>query len=438
MFSRFSSTNRLRPPGRTFALALWALGAASACSQGASQNEASGEESATTAAQGNAALATGVATAATSPNSTIVQKVASPRYLGRFNTVDPNGPRMSWPGSQILAGFTGTSISARFADVTTWHYGADQLITSNYLDVSIDNGAPTVIQLSHTPTTYPLAKSLAAGNHTIRISKRTESDMGTAQFLGFTLDSGSTLIPVAGPSDRRIEFVGDSGTLGYGADGNVTLENMCGFTPKTEHADVSYAMQTGVILHADIHNSSYSGKGLYQNRDVAGDSYYTLPVLWTLTLADTYITNVPWATSDWIPQAVVAVVSGNDFYASTPPAAQFQASVTGFFAKIRSAYPDAHIFLMVSPMLRSAGSDNTPGGGPRATGLAYAQQAVQAYSGTDKKVHFLPTDEDFGPLYGCDQHLTVASHRKYAEVIAQAIGAQLGWTSDLTATTPTL
>jgi hypothetical protein len=356
------------------------------------------------------------------------------RYVGRVNTADANGPRMSWPGTQIVAGFTGTSLTANLLEVNTHYYGSSNTLADNYFDIYVDNAPYKTIKLSHDTTSYKVASGLAAGSHVIRLTKRTESDMGTVQFLGFVTEPGASLVPTPGESPRRIEFVGDSATSGYGADANVTLATMCPFTPATERADASYAIQTGIMLDADVHNVSYSGKGLYQNRDVAGDPVNTLPKLWTFTLGDTGILNVPWDPSQWVPQAVVAVVSGNDFSANTPAQAAFTARVTTFFKALRTAYPDAHIFLMVSPMLRSAGGDGTANTGPRATGIAYAQAAVAAASAADTKVYYLDTPEDLGPNFGCDQHLTTATHRRYAALIAQAIAAKTGWTADTAAT----
>ncbi|RYF09180.1 MAG: hypothetical protein EOO40_07360, partial [Deltaproteobacteria bacterium] len=219
---------------------------------------------------------------------------ASVRFLGRVNTTDPNGPRMSWPGTQIIAGFTGTSLTANLVQVNTHTYGSSNTPADNYYDIYIDEQPAKTIKLTRGVTSYQVASGLAAGAHVIRMSKRTESDMGTVQFLGFVPEAGGALVPTPGPSTRRIEFVGDSATSGYGADANVTLANMCPFTPATEQADASYAVQSGIMLKADVHNTSYSGKGIYQNRDVVGDPINTLPKLWTFTLGDTGILNVPW------------------------------------------------------------------------------------------------------------------------------------------------
>lgn len=425
---------RLRP----LMISLWAVCLLSAaCSTNSSGNGAGdGQSTAQTAGSttgsqdGNSAIAADP----TDGNMTVAPG-APTRYLGRINTADSNGPRLCWPGTQIIGGFTGTSLTANMVEITTHQYGSSNTVSENAFDIYIDEKPYTMLQMVRSQKSYKVASGLAQGTHVIRMSKRTESNQGTVQFYGFVPETGGSLVATPGEKTRRIEFVGDSATAGYGADANVTLNNMCTFSPQTERADASFAIQSGIMLNADVHNTSHSGKGLYQNRDIYGDPSNVLPVMWTFTLGDTDIQNIPWVPSTWIPQAFVATVSGNDFSASTPTQAAYVAAVVKFFATVRKAYPDAHIFLMVSPMLRSAGSDGVAGNGPRKDGIAYAQASVAEVNKTDAKVYYLDTPEDMGPLYGCDQHLTTATHRKYAALIAAAIAAKTGWSVDTSATT---
>lgn len=434
---------RLSSSKLAFSLLWLALCSATACASNSGSNAPSDTEAtggaapgATQATSGGSSSGTsGTTTAAAGDgNGTSATPGAPTRYLGRVNTADSNGVRFCWPGTQVIGGFTGTSLTANMAEITTHNYGSDNTVSENAFDIYIDEQPYKTLQMVHGTSSYKVASGLSNTTHVIRMSKRTESNQGTVQFYKFVPESGGSLVATPGEKTRRIEFVGDSGTAGYGADANVTLANMCTFSPQTERADASYAIQSGIMLNADVHNTSHSGKGLYQNRDVAGDPTNTLPVMWTFTLGDTDIQNIPWTPSTWIPQAFVAVVSGNDFSASTPTQTAFVAAVAKFFGAVRTAYPDAQLFLMVSPMLRSGGSDGTANTGPRATGIAYAQASVAQLNKTDSKVYYLDTPEDFGPLYGCDQHLATATHRKYAALIANAIAAKTGWSVDTAAT----
>ena len=121
--------------------------------------------------------------------------LASPaiHYLGRFDTRDPAGPRFAWPGSAIAATFRGTGIQVTLSDTGT-----------NYFVVVVDGGAPKALATSGDDKTYTLASNLANGQHTVMLTKRTESNVGVVQLLALT-PVGGALVPLAGAvhaSDR--------------------------------------------------------------------------------------------------------------------------------------------------------------------------------------------------------------------------------------------
>ncbi|HET6343860.1 MAG TPA: SGNH/GDSL hydrolase family protein, partial [Myxococcota bacterium] len=336
------------------------------------------------------------------------------RFVGRFDTGDPNAPSAAWPGSQIVAGFTGSAITVTLEE-TEQHTYQGQAV-NNYYDVFIDGGDAQKIKLNPGKQVYKLAEGLSAGPHTIRLFKRTETQIGITRFWGFAFPSGGGLAPGPGIPERRIEFVGDSGTAGYGADANVTLQTMCTFSASTESATISYPAQTAALLQADHTNISYSGKGLVQNRDPVNDAVKTLPVMWERTFADAQ-PEVPWDHSKWQPQAVVLTVGGNDFFASFPPEAQYTSTTVAFLKRIWQVYPKAHVFMMVSPMIRDR---------ERPTATRYAQSV--ASSAGDERAHYIDVPTDTGANgYGCDMHLTPKTNAITAQAIAEAIRPVLGW-----------
>eukprot|EP01047_Picozoa_sp_COSAG01_P078586 COSAG01_NODE_14578_length_1436_cov_1.201197_1_plen_338_part_10 len=72
---------------------------------------------------------------------------------------------------------------------------------------------------------YPLGSVTAAGTHTIEVFKVTEDNSrkgsrGSMGFGGFSLGGGGgTFGPAPPPARRRLEFIGDSDTAGWCADG---------------------------------------------------------------------------------------------------------------------------------------------------------------------------------------------------------------------------
>src|SRR5580658_9325216 len=117
-------------------------------------------------------------------------------FLGRFDTRSPEGPRFSWAGSAIAANFDGTGV-----DVTLEDTGAD------LFSIVVDGGAPGTLATSRGTGTYPLASGLPTGRHSIVLTKRTESFVGVARYLGLTPVAGA-LVPSPDPFSRRIEDVG--------------------------------------------------------------------------------------------------------------------------------------------------------------------------------------------------------------------------------------
>lgn len=340
------------------------------------------------------------------------------RVMGRTLPDDGNGPILNWPGTQVYAGFTGTSIRATLKELTKHNYGNLGRVNNHY-NVSIDGGAPVHLPALQDGTqTVTLASGLAPGAHQMVLTKRTEGQVGSTQLLGFTLSSNATLAPATAPKTRRVEFIGDSGTVGYGADGNDRGGDVCAFTVATENAAQSYAMLTGKALAADVHITGNAGKGIYQNRDPQGDPVNTLPTMFTWANADSLLDFGTWNPNDWLADAVVVVVGGNDFAASTPSAQAYAQVANAFVKTLRRAYPNAWLFVTISPLLSAT---------TEVVGRKYAQAMVAAAQ--DAKVAYIDVPTDDGSRnYGCDYHLSPASNAYYAGLYAAAIGAKLGWT----------
>ncbi len=255
------------------------------------------------------------------------------------------------------------------------------------------------------------------------MSKRTESQMGAATFSGFVPSGNGTLLPAPLERARKIEFIGDSITAGYGADGNVANYSGCpSFTIGTENADSTFASMTAANFGAEYFAIAWSGKGIYQNDDCYGDPNYTLPVLYPSTAP--LVTGSTWDFQSWVPQAVVINLGTNDYNmdngCSVPPSAKFTAAWVSFLKTVRSNYPNAYILCTVGPELQ-------------APNLAIAEANIKAAVATqmaagDTKVAFVSLAVDSGANgYGCAGHPNQATHAIMAKTITQALSAALGW-----------
>src|SRR6187402_2942614 len=127
-----------------------------------------------------------------------------PTHVGGRTSIDSNAAgeqsyEYSWPSIYFETAFKGDSITLKFED--------DQ----NIFHLILDGGAPVVI---NKPGKQDYAvPGLTAGTHRVRLEKISETQSSTGRFHGFYSDDKPTALP---KRKRRIEFIGDSFTVGYG------------------------------------------------------------------------------------------------------------------------------------------------------------------------------------------------------------------------------
>lgn len=148
------------------------------------------------------------------------------RYVGRFDTQNPDGPRCSLPASEVRLRFQGTALNARIKEA-----GEDRR------QVIVDGTPTSTIQLKNGAWLYNVASNLSPGQHTVALVKRTEGFVGTPQFLGFQLEQGGRLLSLPARPGHRLEVIGDSISCGYGNEGKNQNER---FSPTTENAYMTY------------------------------------------------------------------------------------------------------------------------------------------------------------------------------------------------------
>jgi lysophospholipase L1-like esterase len=323
-------------------------------------------------------------------------------YIGRFDTRDSAGPKFAWSNTTIKANFQGTGISANLKSTG-----------DNWFNVIIDGVVQTPINTpAGSSSSYTLASGLTNGTHTVELVKRTEAWIGDVQFLGFTVTDGSLLAPPA-PSSKRIEFIGDSITCGYGNEGPSQYQS---FTNKNENSYLAYGSVASRLLGADSITVSWSGKGIYRN--YGGNTTDLMPSLYSRVLP--YDTTLDWDYTKWTPQVVVLNLCTNDFSTGTPDETAFKTAYSSFVDRIRSQYPDAHIYCALGPMLSWDSLTNA---------RKYISSVVtDKYTSGDTKVHFIEFPaQDAANGYGEDWHPSVKTHQLMADQLAAQLKTDLGW-----------
>lgn len=324
------------------------------------------------------------------------------RTIGRVDWQDPAAPAFDWSGTALEARFTGPALTLLLRDGRNWY------------DVTID-GETQAVETAAGQEAYPLADNLSDGEHTVRITKRTEALSGAGVFDGFVLAAGHDLLPPPQPAARRINFIGDSITVGYGVLGD---EPTCFFTPATENVALSFAGVTAAHFSADYTVTGFSGLGVVRSLgsgELPGD---TIHDYLDRTLALNPFTE--WEYSQPPPDAVVINLGTNDFaLAPHPDADAFVQAYVQLLQMVRQRYPEAEIFALAGPIMFE----------PANRYVETAVQQARAQLG-DERMHYVVIENTLelsAVDYGCDWHPNVSGQRKIAAQLIPAMAAVLGW-----------
>ncbi len=357
------------------------------------------------------------------------------QYSGRIDFVNPLQPTYIYPGVSIKAKFNGTGISA-----TIYDYGTGTAQTTNYYKVFID-GLIATEQLAMIPglNTYTLASGLTAADHTVEIMKITEGASGKSSFKGFTIiGNNQSLLDLPAKTNKKIEFIGDSWTCGFGnlsqySTGNASMVNG-NYVAANEDNYYAWGAITARALGAEYRVTATSGRGLYRNN--TGSMNNTLPLNYDNTLEDN--SSPAYDHSTFHPDVVVIHLGTNDMaqeeggsqYALDDAA--FQSTYIAFINKIRGYHPCVNIVICFG----NSKSDSWPTWTHQLTRLRTIGSNIVAHFGsshittcelpyTAEKWTGNPSD-DCG--YGDAWHPSKCSHQEMSAVLLQKINAMnINW-----------
>ena len=241
-----------------------------------------------------------------------------------------------WPGVYFEAAFRGDRVILKFDD------------PANEYRLTIDDLPP--VTLAQPGAAEVTVGDLAAGVHSLRLEKVTESIDRPASFEGFYVPATARPLALPPPRARQIEFVGDSIMAGYGIR-SATRE--CSQEEVRLLTDTQAAYPALVAKHfdADYQVNAISGRGLIRN--YAGEAPETpLPALYPRALPSR---EGAWRNASWQPQVIVLGLFTNDF--STPLgsgerwasdeafAEAFIAAYTPFLADLHRRSPGAAVLV---------------------------------------------------------------------------------------------
>jgi hypothetical protein len=343
--------------------------------------------------------------------------VATPLFLGRFDTSDPTGPKASWPGSRIRARFEATTLSVTLQEFAEpWMDGAPSA-----WDVSIDGATPEKVAMvsDGAPHTFLLASGLAKGVHEVELFKRSETQTGITQFLGFDVHGGQ-LLPPPLPQSRRIEVLGDSQASGFGVELLNAPKLDC---PGADHGAnyqnfrKSWGFLLGARVDADVHAIVYSGKGLVRNMWPSDTD--TLPKYYPRANPNPAIAaSAPlFDLTSWLPDVIVMSQGSVDIVRGAPVDEVKDAYRTFVVGTLRKRSPNAHIIMAIL------------GRGGRGILDKLGEEIVteQAALGDDRFHVFVANPYTHGEMTACNGHGSPSWHARIAEELSVAIRAYTGW-----------
>ena len=242
--------------------------------------------------------------------------------------------------------------------------------------------------------------------------KESEVQYASSGILAFYTDEEAEIRPTD-KKDRKIEFIGDSITCGYGVLGKP--ENL--FSTETESADDAFAVQCARALDADYQLVSFSGIGVI-SRYIEPEENEPLtdvlmPALYPHTdavLAKRYGWRPEsWDFSSFCPQVVVINLGTNDDSYTRgirEREERFEEEYCEFVRNIHRRNPGAEIVCTFGVMSQRL--------------LPRVEEAVQrlSESGVPVRMHreepILP-----GEVTGCDGHPSAQRQRKMAESLTE-------------------
>ena len=331
-------------------------------------------------------------------------------YSGRVNFDNKEGAEFYWTGTSIKMNFEGENVSAILKDETG----------DNYYNVIIDNKLKAIIQPDTIKKTYTLAYNLSKGKHTIELFRRNDWNRGKTQFYGFKINNNAKLLPKTESTSRKIEFYGDSISVGYANEDTSGADSPLGFNTNNY---LSYAALVARHYDAKYQCICKSGTGV--------------TVSWhPLTMDELHNRLVPlhaeslWDFSLYQPEIVVLNLFQNDswlvnlpehkefkkrFGTTAPSDKYIVEAYQTLVSKIRSHYPQANIICILGSM------DAVKNG---SKWRDFIEMAVCKMKDQKIFTHYMPYNNSKG-------HPSILDHQQMAKSLIKFIDQNIKWSANL-------
>lgn len=336
------------------------------------------------------------------------------RWEGRVRFDEAKAAHYDWTAVRVHADFEGSTLAvyARLGE--------------NHLDVLVDGLRVAVLgpKASVDDTAWAaqaveakvtggvpvyVVQGLAPGRHRLTLSKRTGANFGVATLLGLRFDAAAVLHPAPAAQSRRLEFIGDSLTNAYGAEGPGL---QCKTLAPYENSSLSWARLSADALGAEAQLLAFSGFGLMRNYGAAGSSSPDpVPFYYPRSLAKE---EAAWDRSAFVPELSIIFLGTNDHSTQPhPKTSDFAEAYAAFLDQVREGRPQLKV-LLVYPDDQSALAQ-------RVKSVIEAQQMVGHW------VEGLGLPNALESELGCDWHPKAVVHARWSELAVAKIRKIMEW-----------
>lgn len=328
------------------------------------------------------------------------------QYVGRICFDNPKQPRFTFPGVQINARFTGTSLKMLCKP------------QSGYFMVRIDEAEPFKVAFrGERDSVVTLATALPKGEHLVRVMYIIEGYELKPDFRGFVLDKDGELLDAPALPERRIEFIGNSITCGYG---NESIEMTDPFEYETENHYYTYAQLTTRNLEAMAHVVARSGIGVYRSYDGPKKGTPENVMTTEYEYTNLYDRSERWDFSRYQPQVVCINLGTNDLSTNNYDVKLLKQAYKQFLKQVRSHNSQAKIVYLCGSMLNGKELDIAK--------KTLNEVVEEAHKDGDNEVYrfdFTPQNGDL--YYGASWHPSLWQHQKMAAELTAYLRTLMHW-----------
>ena len=322
-------------------------------------------------------------------------------YSGRRDDTKPGEVRLGYSGARVRVAFEGTALGVKLESAKP-----------NFVNVFVDGKRTEKIRIEGPEKSYEVATGLAPGAHTVEIVKATEGMVGPVIFRGFELSEGAKAVAWPNPETRKIEFVGDSITCGYGIEVN---DPKLHFSPDTENFSDTYASLAAKALQADYLVVARSGIGMLRNYNGPVDgSPDNMPAIYGRVLF--HEAQPAWDFKRFVPDVVCINLGTNDFSTKGPNLEKYASNYITFVSLLIGRYPDARVVLLMGPMYN---------GEPLRNILNQVAETVN--KDHPGKVSVFELSKQGGHGLGADYHPSQAQGKINGAELAGYLSKLMGW-----------